>query len=66
MWVVAGVDRSFGTLLLLVPVALLSPREQTYENPSSITLVSFGTGHCWGLEKKSYHPRIGCVGTAVT
>jgi hypothetical protein len=66
MWVVAGVDRSFGTLPLLVPVASLSPREQTYEHTSSITLVSFGIGRCWELEKKSYHPRIGCVGTAVT
>jgi hypothetical protein len=66
MWVVAGVGRSFGTLPLSVPVALLPPPEQAYENSSSITLISFGIGHCWGPEKiNSYHSKIGCVGTAV-
>jgi hypothetical protein len=62
----AGVGRSFGTLPLSVPVALLPPRKQTYENLSSITLISIGIGHCWGPKiSNSYHPRIGCVGTAV-
>jgi hypothetical protein len=66
VWAVAGVGRSFGTLPLSVPVALLPPLEQAYENPSSITLISFGIGHCWGSEKiNSYHSKIGCVGTAV-
>jgi len=61
-----GVDRSFGTLPLSVPVAFLPPCEQAYENLSSITLISFGIGHCWGLEMiNSYHPGIGCVSTAV-
>jgi hypothetical protein len=48
VWVVAGVGLSFGTLPLLVLVALLPPREQAYENSSSITLISFRIGHCWG------------------
>jgi hypothetical protein len=63
---VAGVGRSFGTLPLSVPVALLPPREQAYENRSSITLISFGIGHCWDPKNNIfYHPEIGCVGTAV-
>ena len=65
-----SVGQSFGTLSLSVPFALHPPREQAYENPSSITLISFGMGHCWGPENNNfynnfYHPKIGCVGTAV-
>ena len=42
------------------------PMRQAYENPSSITLIPFGIGHCWGPENNHlYHPKIGCVGTAV-
>jgi hypothetical protein len=67
MWMVAGVGRSFGTLPLSVPGALLPPREQAYENLSSITLILFEIGHCWRPEIiNSYHPRTGCVSTAVT
>jgi hypothetical protein len=66
VWVVVGVGRSFGTLPLSVPVALLPPREQAYENPSSITLISFGIGHCRGSENNNFYlPKIGCVSAAV-
>jgi hypothetical protein len=54
------------TLPLSVSVAFLTPREQAYENPSSITLTSFGIGHCRGPKNNNfYHSEIGCVGTAV-
>jgi len=52
---VVGVRRSLNTLLLLVPVALLPPREQACENPSSITLISFVIAHREASENANEH-----------